>query len=114
MVSGLQCSLYGLKQAPCAWFECFSFVVIDAGFKDSDHDRALFVHNSPHGWTLLLIYVYDMIIIGDDSPFIDFVKKRLSDKFLGDTFCPGEVLLRMSLFVLRDHLWPTDGTPLES
>jgi hypothetical protein len=55
-----------------------------------------------------------MIIIGDDSQFIDFVKKRLSDKFLGDTFCPGEVLLRMSLFVLRDHLWPTDGTPLES
>jgi hypothetical protein len=59
---GLVCrlcgSLYGLKQAPRAWFECFSSVVIDAGFKPSDHDPALFVHTS-RGRTLLLLYVDD-------------------------------------------------------
>jgi hypothetical protein len=81
MVCRLRCSLYGLKQAPRAWFECFSSVVIDAGFKPSDHDPALFVHISPRGRTLLL-YVYDMIITGDDSQFIDCVKKRLSDTIL--------------------------------
>ena len=40
-----------------------------------------FVHTSPRGRTLLLIYVDDMIITGDDSQFIEFVKKRLNEKF---------------------------------
>ena len=67
MVCRLRRSLYDLKQAPRAWFECFSSVVIDAGFKPSDHDPALFVHTSPCGRTLLLLYVDDMIITGNDS-----------------------------------------------
>jgi hypothetical protein len=50
--------------------------------KPSDHDPALFVHTFPRGRTLLLHYVDDMIITGDDSQFIDFVKKHLSEKFL--------------------------------
>ena len=81
MVCRLRRSLYGLKQAPRAWFEHFSSVIIDAGFKPSDHNPALFVHTSPRGRTLLLLYVDDMIITGDDSQFIDFVKIRLSNKF---------------------------------
>jgi hypothetical protein len=67
LVCRLRCSLYGLKQAPRTWFERFSYVVIDAGFKPSDHDPAPFVHTSPRGRTLLLLYVDDMIITGDDS-----------------------------------------------
>ena len=67
MICWLRRSLYGLKQAPRAWFEHFSSVVIDAGFKPSDHDPALFVHTSSRGHTLLLLYVDDMIITGDDS-----------------------------------------------
>jgi hypothetical protein len=43
--------------------------------------RALFVHTSPRGRTLLL-YVDDMLITQDDFQYIDFVKQRLSDKFL--------------------------------
>lgn len=72
---------YLLMITTWTWFESFSSVVTDAGFKPSDHDPALFVHTSSRGRTLLL-YVDDMIIIGDVSQFIDFVKKRLSDKFL--------------------------------
>jgi hypothetical protein len=45
------------------------------------HDPTLFVHVSPHGWTLLLLYVDDMIITGDDHEYIAFVKARLSDQF---------------------------------
>ena len=67
MVCRLRRSFYGLKQAPRAWFERFSSVVTDAGFKPSDHDPAHFVHNSPCGRALLLLYVDDMIITGDDS-----------------------------------------------
>ncbi|KAK1601371.1 hypothetical protein QYE76_037634 [Lolium multiflorum] len=82
MVCRLRRSLYGLKQAPRAWFERFASVVTAAGFSPSLHDPALFVHTSPRGRTLLLLYVDDMIITGDDPEYIAFVKARLRDQFL--------------------------------
>ena len=98
MVCRLRHSLYGLKQAPHAWFERFSSIVIDAAFKPSDHDLALFVYTS-HGCTVLL-YVDDMIITGDESQYIAFVKQRLSE-----TQHPRPMELSV-------HLRPTDGAPL--
>jgi hypothetical protein len=82
MVCRLQRSLYGLKQAPCAWFEHFAYVLTADGFSPSAHDPALFVHTSSCGRTLLLLYVDDMIITGDDSKYIAFVKARLREDFL--------------------------------
>jgi hypothetical protein len=82
MICHLYRSLYGLKQAPRAWFQCFASMVTTAGFSASAHDPALFVHVSPRGRTLLLFYVDDMIITGNDPEYIDFVKARFSDQFL--------------------------------
>ena len=39
----LRCALYGLKQALRAWFEKFSFIVVQQGFTSSPHDTVLFV-----------------------------------------------------------------------
>jgi len=80
-VCRLRKALYGLKQAPRAWFERFSSVVRAAGFSSSDHDPALFVHTSGSGRTLLLLYVDDMLITGDDQKYIAFVKRKLSEQF---------------------------------
>jgi hypothetical protein len=74
MVCDLRRSLYGLKQAPRAWFQHFASVVTSASFSASAYDPALFVHVSPRGQTLLLLYVDDMIITGDDPEYIAFVK----------------------------------------
>jgi hypothetical protein len=60
----------------------FASVVTTASFFTSAHDPALFVHVSPHGRTLFLLYIDDMIITGDDPEYISFVKGRLSDQFL--------------------------------
>jgi hypothetical protein len=43
---------------------------------------------APHGMTLLLLYVDDMIITGDDPEYIAFVKARLSDQFLMSDLSP--------------------------
>ena len=72
MVCRLQRSLYGLIQAPRAWFERFASVVTAAGFSASAHDPTLFIHLSPHGRTLLLLYVDGMIITGDDPEYTAF------------------------------------------
>jgi hypothetical protein len=82
MVCQFRRSLYSLKQAPHACFQRFTSVVTTAGFFASAHDPALFVHVSPRGKTLLLLYMDDMIITGDDPEYIAFVKVRLSNQFL--------------------------------
>jgi hypothetical protein len=82
MVCHLRHFLYGLKQAPRAWFQSFASIVTAAGFSASAHDPALFVHVSPRGRTLLLLYVDDMIITRDDPEYIAFVNACLSDQFL--------------------------------
>src|ERR1041385_8449488 len=82
MVCRLRPSLYGLKKPPRAWFERFASVVAGACSAPSAHDPALFVHCSPRGRTLLLLYVDDMIITGDDPEYIAFVKARLGEQIL--------------------------------
>lgn len=79
-VCRLRRALYGLKQAPRAWFAHFTSVISAVGFTVSSHDPALFVHVSSRGRTLLLLYVHDTLIAGDDSSFIVYVKKHLSEQ----------------------------------
>ncbi|XP_039126966.1 uncharacterized mitochondrial protein AtMg00810-like [Dioscorea cayenensis subsp. rotundata] len=81
-VCRLRRALYGLKQAPRAWFERFSTIVEAAGFTPSIHDPAIFIHSSPRGRTILLLYVDDMILTSDDSAHIAFVKQKLCETFL--------------------------------
>ena len=59
-------ALYGLKQAPRAWFAKFSSTISQHSFSTSSYDSALFFRRSNHGIILLLLYVDNMIIIGDD------------------------------------------------
>jgi hypothetical protein len=97
IVCHLRCSLYSLKQAPHAWFQCFASVVTTADFFANTHDLALFVHVSPRGQTLLLLYVDDMIITDDDSEYIAFVKARLSDQFLMSDLGPLRYFLKIEI-----------------
>ena len=62
----LRRELYGLKQAPQAWFAKFSSTISQHGFSGSSIDKALFLRRSGHGITIILLYVDDMIITGDD------------------------------------------------
>ena len=86
-VCKLRRALYGLKQAPRAWFAKFSTIVGDFGFTSSPHDSALFIRKSERGTILLLLYVDDMIITGDDlSGILDlktYLSKHVEMKDLG-------------------------------
>jgi hypothetical protein len=57
-------------------------VVTTADFFASVHNLTLFVHMTPRGRTLILLYVDDMIITGDDHEYITYVKAHLSARFL--------------------------------
>ena len=65
-VCHLQRALYGLKQAPRVWFAKFSSTISHLGYMASHYDSALFLRRTDKGTILLLLYVNDMIITGDD------------------------------------------------
>ena len=77
----LRRALYGLKQAPRAWFAKFSSTISQHGFSASLYDLVLFFRHSDHGITLLLLYVDDMIITGDDVQGIQDLKCFLGQYF---------------------------------
>lgn len=86
-VCRLRRALYGLKQAPRAWYAKFSSTIRDLGFSASDYDSALFIRKTTRGIVLLLLYVDDMIITGDDvrgiSELQDFLHRHFEMKDLG-------------------------------
>ena len=77
----LRRALYGLNQAPRAQFEKFSSVVTQQGFTSSPYDTTLFVRRSFTGIILILLYVDDMIITGDNSAGIRFPQHFLRQHF---------------------------------
>ena len=80
-VCQLRWALYGLKQAPRAWFAKFSSTISQHGFSCSSFDTTFFLRRSDHGITILLLYVYDMIIKGDDMQGIQDLKHFLGRQF---------------------------------
>ena len=77
----LRRSLYGLKQAPQAWFSKFSSTISQHGFSGSSFDTTLYLRRSGHGITILLLYVDDMLITGDDMQGIQDLKHFLGRQF---------------------------------
>jgi hypothetical protein len=80
-VCRLRQALYGLKQAPRAWFAKFSATISRLGYSISSYDSALFIRRTDWGTILLLLYVDDMIITGDDIIGIQELKQFLSQHF---------------------------------
>ena len=74
----LRHTLYGLKQAPRAWFAKFSSTIFRLGYIANPYDSALFLRRTDKGTILLLLYVDDMIITGDDLNGIQELKDFLS------------------------------------
>ena len=77
-VCHLRRALYGLKRAPRAWFAKFSSTISRLGYMASHYDSALFFCHTDKGTILLLLYVDDMIITGDDLSDIQELKDFLS------------------------------------
>ena len=74
-------ALYGLKQAPRAWFAKFNSTISRLGYIASHYDFALFLCCTDKGTILLLLYVNDIIITGDDLNGIQELKDFLNQQF---------------------------------
>ncbi|CAN1170498.1 Retrovirus-related Pol polyprotein from transposon TNT 1-94 [Linum perenne] len=81
-VCKLRKALYGLKQSPRAWFDRFTKAVKEAGYYQCQTDHTLFVkHSSTGNRSILIVYVDDIILTGDDIMEIDKLKAQLAKEF---------------------------------
>jgi hypothetical protein len=80
-VCRLRKSLYGLKQASRNWFFKLTTVLLDAGFTQSQADHSLFTLVSTTSITIVLVYVDDILVAGNDLSQIETFKHALSTNF---------------------------------
>lgn len=64
-------SLYGLKQASKKWYENLSGFLIVQGYKQSSSDHSLLTLHTESSLTALLVYVNDVILVGNSMSEID-------------------------------------------
>jgi Reverse transcriptase (RNA-dependent DNA polymerase) len=80
-VCKLKKALYGLKQSSRAWFGRFCMAMKSYNYQQGDSDHTIFFKKTKGKIAILIIYVDDMIITGDDSIEIEKLEKRLSKEF---------------------------------
>ena len=74
-------ALYGLKQAPKAWFDKLRTSLLNWGFMNSISDTSLFYSHKDGKMLLLLVYVDDILIIGESFADVQQVIKDLNLEF---------------------------------
>ena len=75
-------SLYELKQSPRAWFERFGKVIKRYGWTQSQADHTMFYKHSKGGKVaILIVYVDDIVLTGDDYSELEKLKGRLAEEF---------------------------------
>jgi hypothetical protein len=81
LVCRLKKALYGLKQAPRACLNKIGQYFVTSGFQTSNANFSLYVKKTNHGIVVIVIYVDDLIITGDNDANIFDLKKLLKQKF---------------------------------
>ena len=75
----LKKSLYGPKQAPRAWHAKITQYLHQIGFQMSQSDNFLYTRNDPKCTLVILLYVEDLVIRGEDLVAIQKTKSLLSN-----------------------------------
>lgn len=81
-VCRLKKSPYGLKQSPCMWFDRFSKFLKKHAYVQGQANHTLFIKISPSGKrTILIVYVDDIILTGDDFGEMEKLREVLGKEF---------------------------------
>jgi len=82
MVYKLHCSFYDLKQSPHAWFGKFSSIVQRFRLRRGEVDHSVFYsHTSLDKCVYLIVYIDNIVIIGNDTTGISLLKEHLCRHF---------------------------------
>ena len=74
-------SIYGLKQASRSWNIHFDEVVKGFGFIKNGEEACVYKKESGRSVAFLILYVDDILLIGNDIPMLESVKTSLKNSF---------------------------------
>ncbi|CAL1355517.1 unnamed protein product [Linum trigynum] len=77
----LKKALYCLKQAPRAWYRKIGEFLLQCGYSVNPSDSSLFVKEQDKKLAIVLDYVDDLIVTGDDEEEINRTRINLSIRF---------------------------------
>jgi hypothetical protein len=80
-VCRLKKSLYGLKQPYRQWFIKLTTFLLSNGFTQSHTDSSLFTYYKGQDTLILLIYVDDILLAGNNSDLLKSIKHQLDEAF---------------------------------
>jgi hypothetical protein len=100
-VSKLKKSLYGLKQAPRAWYARMDSYRTRLGFSKSHANPNLYYKFMDNAPVILLLYVENLFIIGEESLIIQCKKELASEFDMKD--------LGLMHYYLGLEVWQKDG-----
>ena len=80
-VCKLHKAIYDLKQAPRAWYQELSKFLINFGFTNLVSDASLFIYSKDSVILHFLIYVDDLLVIGNHIATLNLLLKQLAMRF---------------------------------
>ena len=81
-------AIYGLKQAPRSWYSTFKQALAGFGFINSKSDSFLFLFHDGSTIVYCLVYVNDLILIGNSSFLLQASLINLTRNFKSKTWGP--------------------------
>jgi hypothetical protein len=96
----LLCALYGLRQASRAWYSRIDTFFTTLGFSRSNEDPNLYYSTRKGKYTIILLYVDDIIITSDDDANINTLKEHMMNSFKMLDF--GDATYYLSVKILQE------------
>ncbi|KAL0361318.1 UNVERIFIED_CONTAM: Retrovirus-related Pol polyprotein from transposon RE1 [Sesamum radiatum] len=96
----LQRYIYSLKQASRSWNICFDEVVRGYNFIKNDFDHCVYKNVSGSSVAFLVLYVEDILLIGNDVKMLGDTKAWLSTQFSIKDL--GEASYILGIKIIRD------------
>jgi hypothetical protein len=107
-VCKLEKVLYGLKQAPRAWYARIDNYLMSLGFTKRDADPNLYYKVEDGCPLILVLYVDDMFLTGDEK-LIDGCKRELTSKFKMKDLDLKHYFLGLGLWQRPDEIFLSQG-----
>ena len=100
-VCKLKRSIYGLKQASRSWNLRFDEVVKGFGFIQNGEESCVYKKVSGSAISFLILYVDDILLIGNDKEFLNTIKESLKSSFSMKDL--GEAAYILGIKIYRDR-----------
>ncbi|GKB24792.1 retrotransposon protein, putative, ty1-copia subclass [Tanacetum coccineum] len=95
-------AIYGLKQASRSWYLCFHEKVTQFGFFRSGDESCIYVKVSGSVVVFLVLYMDDILLIGNDIPTLQSVKDWLGKCFAMKDL--GDAAYILGIKIYRDRI----------